>query len=199
MKLTQKHLNRLHVIIDMSIDRASRILSKTLKTAAVIKITNTSLCNACAISEKLNEDEREMVASQILLHGTGNGKVLFMVEKQFALILKDLYLQESVGTTTHYDAYAESTIQEIGNVVAGAISNSLAADLGLTILPTPPVVGCDYAGVIFSSMIMDDLLQDDELLLMDTLFEIMHYNFNCYFYFIPGKRIVESLDDNHIF
>jgi len=199
MKLSKKLINRLHVIIDMSTDRASRALSKTLKTPAVIKITSTSLRDACVVSEKLNEDDREMVASQIVLHGSGNGKVLFMVEKSDAMVLKDLYLHEAVGTTTVYDKYVESTMQELGNVIAGALCNSLATDLGLSILPTPPIVTCDYAGVIFSSMIMEDLLEDDDLFLMDTLFEMLHYNFNCIFYFIPGKLIIESLDAPQLF
>ncbi len=195
MELTHKHINKLHIIIDMSIDKASRIFSKTLKTAATIKITNTGLQDACSASEKLNESEEEMVAVQIVLHGSGDGKVLFMVEKQSALILEDLYLGNTIGTSNGYDIYTESTILEIGNVIAGAIANSIASDLGLTIIPTPPVATCDFAGSVFSSMIMDDLAENDNLMLMDTIFEIMHYNFNCYLYFIPGQNIVECLND----
>ena len=198
MKLASNHVNRLIVIIDMCVDAASRTLSKSLKTAAVIKVTNTAVRDVCEVTEKLNEDEREMVASLLTLNGTGNGKVLFMVEKKDAYILNDLYLGAPVGTTKEYDAVVESVIQEIGNVLSGAISNSLATDLGLTILPTPPLVTCDFAGTIFSAMIMDDMMDGDELILMDTVFEIMHYNFNCYFYLIPGTKIIEKLDQEHL-
>lgn len=198
MKLTKKHINRLNVIVDMSVDRASRALSKTLRTAAIIKVTHTAIRDACDITEKLNEDDREMVASLLVLNGSGNGRVLFMVEKENAFILKDLYLGNPVGTTNEYDEYVQSVIQEIGNILSGSISNSLATDLGLTILPTPPLVTCDFAGAIFESMIMDDLFEDDELILMDTLFEIMHYHFNCYFFLLPGTKVIESLDKENL-
>ncbi|MGR3317272.1 MAG: chemotaxis protein CheC [Candidatus Anammoxibacter sp.] len=198
MKLASNHVNRLTVIVDMCVDAASRTLSKSLRTAAIIKVTNTAVRDVCEVTEKLNEDEREMVASLLLLNGTGNGKVLFMVEKKDAYILKDLYLNNPVGTTKEYDACVESVIQEIGNILSGAISNSLAADLGLTILPTPPLVTCDFAGTIFSAMVMDDMMDGDEILLMDTLFEIMHYNLNCHIYLIPGTTIIEKLDQEHL-
>lgn len=194
MKLTSKHVSRLNVIIDMGIDMASRALSKSLRTAAIIKVTNTAIRNACEITERLNSDEREMVASLLVLNSAETGKVLFMVEKKDAFILKDLYLRDPVGTTKKYDVYVESCIQELGNILCGSVSNSLATDLGLTMLPTPPLVTCDFAGAIFSALIMDDLFENDEILLMDTLFEIMHYNFNCHFYLIPGIVIVEGLD-----
>ena len=193
MKLDNKHIDRLRIVLDMGTDEASRDLSKALRTAATIYISETALYDAYDITEKLNNDEREMVASLLVLHGTGNGKVLFMVDKKDAFILKDLYLREKVGTTKEYDEYVESTIQEIGNILSGSISNSLSTDFGLTILPSPPLVTCDFAGTIFESMIMEELLEDDDLILMDTSFNILHYNFNCYFYLIPGKKIIEKL------
>ncbi len=198
MKLTNKHINRLNVIIEMSIDRASRTLSKTLKTASVIKISYTSVRDSCSVTERLNSDEREMIGTLLAMEGVDNGKILFMVEKEDAYVLKDLYLREPVGTTTEYDLYVESAVKEIGNILSGSICNSIASDLGLTILPLPPLVTCDYAGTIFSAMIMDELFEDDDLLLMDTLFEIMHYNFKCFLYFIPGKEIIACLDKDHL-
>lgn len=193
MKFDTKQINRLSIVLDMCTDAASRALSKALRTAATIYITETAVYDALDITEKLNKDEREMVASLLVLNGTGNGKVLFMVDKKDAFVLKDLYLREPVGNTKEYDAYVESTIQEIGNILSGSISNSFSADFGLTILPSPPLVTCDFAGTIFETMIMEDLLEDDNLILMDTTFNILHYNFNCYFYLMPGKKIIERL------
>lgn len=195
MKFSKKHINMLNILIEMGIDRASRLLSKTLRTPAIIKIVNTSVLDVCKITERLNEDEREMVASLMIIHEGGDGKILFMVTKKDALILKDLYLEDPVGSSKNYDIYVESTIQEIGNVLSGAICNSLSTDFGISILPTPPLVTCDYAGTIFATMIIDEALEDDELLLIDTRFAVLHYNFDCYFYMLPGTKILKYLDE----
>lgn len=198
MRLSEKHINMLNIIIEMGIDRASRMLSKTLRTPAIIKIVNTSVLDVCKITERLNEDEREMVASLIIFQEGSDGKALFMVSKRDALILKDLYLEDPVGSSKDYDIYVESTIQEIGNILSGAICNSLSTDFGISILPTPPLVTCDYAGTIFAAMIMDEAIEDDELLLVDTRFEILHYNLDCYFYLLPGTKILEYMDEMHL-
>lgn len=195
MKLTDKHMKRLRVIIDMSVDCASKSLSGSLQTSSTIRVTDTSVRKVCDISEELNEDNREMVASLMEITGSGDGKALFAVEKEHAFLLRDLYLHEAAGTTDVYDECVASAMQELGNILSGSICNSIATDLGMTIVPTPPLVTCDYIGAMFSAMVMDSLFgEDDELILMDTVFELMKYDFKCYFFFIPGMKVVEKIE-----
>jgi chemotaxis protein CheC len=140
MQLSKEHLKILDIIVKIGIDKASQKFTKTIKHPALIELVQTSQVNISEITEEMNSDFREMVASMLRLEGSMNGKLLFMVPLEGALLLQDYYMQEPPGTSKEFDEFTEGTVQELGNILASAIGNSFASDLGATLLPTPPQV-----------------------------------------------------------
>ncbi len=195
MQISKEHLRILDIVVKIGMDKASRTFSKTIKHAALIELVKTELMDISEITEEMNNDFREMVAAMLSLEGTLNGKLLFMAPLDSALILQDFYMGEPQGTSKEFDEYTEGTIQEIGNILASAIGNSFASDLGSVLLPTPPQVVCDFAGVIFSSLIFEDGVDNDKILLTETIFKILGAEINCYFFLLPELNSLEkSLD-----
>ncbi len=195
MLISKEHLKILDIIIKMGMDNASRRFSKTIKHAALIELVKTELMDVSEITEEMNNDLREMVASMLQLEGSFNGKLLFMIPLDGALVLQDFYMQQPPGTSKEFDEFTEGTVQEIGNILASSIGNSFASDLGSKLLPTPPQVLCDFAGTIFTSLIFEDVMDNDKILLTKTKFNLHDTEIDCYFFLLPDlESLKESLN-----
>ena len=192
MQISKEHLKVLDIIVKISMDNASRSFSKTIKHAALIQLVKTDLVDISEITEEMNNDFREMVASILRLEGSLNGKLMFMIPLDGALTLQDFYLQEEPGTAKEFDELTEGTVQEIGNILASAIGNSFAAGLGSMLLPTPPQVLCDFAGSIFAQLIYEESVDNDKILLTETKFKLSNTEIDCYFFLLPDLTTLED-------
>ncbi len=192
MQISKEHLKVLDIIVKISMDNASRSFSKTIKHAALIELVKTELVDISEITEEMNNDFREMVASLLRLEGSLNGKLMFMIPLEGALMLQDFYLQEKPGTAKEFDDLTEGTVQEIGNILASAIGNSFASGMGSMLLPTPPQVLCDFAGSIFAQLIFEESVDNDKILLTETKFKIKDTEIDCYFFLLPDLNTLEN-------
>ncbi len=183
----------LDILIKIGMDDASRRFSKTIRRAALIELVKTEQMDISEITEEMNNDVREMVASMLRLEGSFSGKLLFMIPLDGALVLQDLYMGQPEGTSKEFDEFTEGTVQEIGNILASSIGNSFASDLGSKMLPTPPQVFCDFTGTIFESLIFEDGMDNDKILLTETKFNLHDTEIDCYFFLIPD---VDSLEES---
>ncbi len=192
MQITKEHIKMLDIIVKISIDNASRAFSKTIKHGALIELARTQLVDVSEITEEINKDSREMVGAMLQLNGVLKGKLLFMIPFDGALVLQDYYMCSPQGTSKKFDEHTEATVQEIGNILASSISNSLASDFGSMLLPTPPQVICDFAGTIFSSLILEEGIDHDTILLIETKFKIHNTEIDSYFFLLLDIDTMEK-------
>jgi chemotaxis protein CheY-P-specific phosphatase CheC len=192
MQLSKEHLKILDIIIKIGMDNASRRFSKTIRRAALIELVKTELVDISEITEEMNNDLREMVAAMLRLEGSFSAKLLFMIPLEGALVLQDLYMGQPEGTSKEFDEFTEGTVQEIGNILASSIGNSFASDLGSKMLPTPPQVLCDFAGTIFGSLVFEDGMDNDKILLTETKFNLRDTKIDCYFFLLPDTNSLEE-------
>jgi len=196
MNITQERLKVLEIMSSLSIDRASRALSKSLRTGAKISLSKIYIADFCETTEKMNEDQREMISVMVNFKGDEGCKLLFMLPLEGSLIITDLFLRQRIGTSKEYDVFTESVVQEIGNILASHISNALVSDFNAKLIPQPPQVHNDYAGVIFTNLILEQGMMDDKLLLIETIFEISGTEIECYLFLVPEMNSFAKLLDN---
>lgn len=196
MNITQDRMKIIEIMARLSIDRASRALSKTLRTGAMITLSKVYITDLSETTEKMNNDLREMTGVMVDFKGNIGFKLLFMLPVNGSFILTDLFLRQPAGTTKEYSEFTESVIQELGNILASHISNAMVSDFDATLVPEPPHVHSDYAGVMFSNLVMEQGMMDDKLLLMETKFEISKNELECYLFLVPEMTSFVKLLDN---
>ncbi|MDO8745872.1 MAG: hypothetical protein Q7J76_12275 [Candidatus Brocadiaceae bacterium] len=196
MNITQDSMKIVQIMFRLCIDRASRALSKTLKTGAKISLSRVYIVDLSETTAMMNDDLREMTGVMVDFKGNVSCKLLFMLPMEGSLILTDLFLRQPAGTTKEYNEFTESVIQELGNILASHISNALVSDFNATLVPQPPHVHNDYAGVMFSNLVLEQGMMDDKLLLMETKFEICKTELECYLFLVPGLDSFAKLLDN---
>ena len=196
MNITQDRLKVLEIMSSLSIDRASRALSKSLRTGAKISLSKIYIADFSETTEKMNEDQREMISVMVNFKGDEGCKLLFMLPLEGSLIITDLFLRQRIGTSKEYDVVTASALQERGTSLASHISNALVSDFNAKLIPQPPQVHNDYAGVIFTNLVLEQGMMDDKLLLIETIFEISGTEIECYLFLAPEMNSFAKLLDN---
>ena len=196
MNITHDSMKVVEIMSRLSIDRASRALSKILRTGAKISLSKVYIADLSETTAKMNDDLREMTGVMVDFKGNVSCKLLFMLPLEGSLILTDLFLRQPTGTTKEYNEFTESVTQELGNILASHISNALVSDFNATLVPQPPHVHNDFAGVIFSNLVLEQGMMDDQLLLIETQFEICKTELDCYLFLVPEMTSFGKLLDN---
>jgi len=173
------------LIAKLSIDKSSQAFSKVVKTGARIEMEKAYVANISEITVEACKEECEVVGAFIDLAGDAPFKFLFYVRAEDSMVLTDLMLRREIGTTKTCDIYTNSAVQEIGNILASAISNVFSADFDITLKPTPPTVVHDYAGTIFEEYLMDIAVQKNEILIIESRFCVVKNNIKCSMYLLP--------------
>ncbi len=182
----QGRINKaIKLIAQLSIDRSSQVFSKLIKTGASITMENAYIADISNLTGRINENDEPVVGAFIDLVGDAPFKFLFYVRIEDSFILTDLMLRRSAGSTKSLDIYASSAVQEIGNIIASAISNVFSTDFQIGMKPTPPVVVSDYAGTIFQEYIMSAATQKNEILLIESKFQVLKNNVKCHLFILP--------------
>lgn len=192
--MTADELKVIELISKMSIDRASQAFSKMIKAGSRIEIVTFRKIDISAISEEVGNEDIEASGVIVQLIGDAPTKLLFLVGLKDALTLTDLFLRKNIGATKDFDIYVESTIQEIGNILASSISNVFAKDFDINIQPEPPIVLNDFASSIFNTVLMDDeYLAESEILIVQAKFFVVRTAIDCKLYIIPSMASTKLL------
>lgn len=182
------------MIANLSIDAASRVLSKMVKAGATIELEKAYVADISEVTSKVTSEADEVVGAYIDLVGDAPFKFLFFVRPEDSMILTDLMLQKEIGSTNELDIYTRSVVQELGNVLASAVTNVFAKDFEIKMKPTPPIMIHDYAGTVFEEYIMQSGVERNELFVIESRFCIVSQDLKCYMFIVPmeGSETVLS-------
>jgi chemotaxis protein CheC len=194
MKDNAKLLKAFSLVAQLSVDASSRLLSKMIKAGARISIDRTYMADISEVTAKVSSEVDDVAGAYIGLVGEMPFKFLFFVRAEDSLLLTDMILQRTPGSTKEFNIYAQSAVQEIGNIISSAISNIFSKDFNIALKPTPPTVIRDYAGVVFSEYLLDVAANENEVFIVETVFNVIEKNIDCYMFLLPAgdKQVLEK-------
>ncbi len=196
-----KEINRaIKFIAELSVDRASQVFSKTIKSGAKITFERSYVADITDITSNVYNEEKEIVCSVVDLEGKASFKFLFYIGVEDSFMLTDLILKRQIGTTKEYDIYTQSAVQEIGNILASTVANVISAHTGITIRPKPPIVVKDFLGAVFEEFVLGVIGDRDEILTIETKFSLVRINIDCSMFLIPyqdsEKVLIDIIEDS---
>lgn len=172
-------------VAEQSIDKSSQVLSKMLKSGARIDLKKIEFVDISLATEKANQQNNEVIGAFIDLVGDAPFKFLFFIKTEDAFVITDLFIGQEVGTTKTCDEYTISAVQEVGNILASAISNVFCANFQITMKPTPPTIVRDFSGTIFQEFLIEAATDQDVILLIESMFQVVRSELDCHMYLLP--------------
>ena len=183
----------LTLIAKLSIDKASRTLSKFVKSGARIALERTYIADISDITKSMMSDSSEVVGAFVNLVGDAPFKFLFFVDVKDSMLLSDLILTGKTGNAKEFGIYTLSAVQEMGNILASSISNVFSVDFQITLRPSPPEMVHDYVGTIFAEYITEVALDIDEVFIIESKFHVVEHDIDCHMFIVPMKGSEEVL------
>ncbi len=184
----------LRIVAKLSIDKASVVLSKMVKNGAKIDLEKVYVADISQVTEKVIADEEgDVIGAFIDLVGDIPFKFLFYVNSKDSMVLTDLILRRKDGATKEIDTYTISAVQELGNILSSAITNVFASDFQVKMKPCPPVMVHDFASTIFQEFIMDAASEQNEILMIESIFRVVKMDIKCRMFLLPKSGAEETL------
>ena len=133
----------------------------------------------------LGPPETLVAACAMGLSGPLGGQILLVFEDRSGLALVDLLLHQPIGTSTSWGELEQSAAQETTNIVGCAYLNALAAHLPRdwagarrwrreprSWSPRLPAFLHEFAGSLLEFALMEQALELDQVLLVQTTFDV---------------------------
>ncbi|NLW65205.1 MAG: chemotaxis protein CheC [Clostridiales bacterium] len=148
--LNEIQLDALKEIGNIGSGNAATALSAMLEREVNIAVPKINVLDYSSVCDTLGGPEQLLVGILFGISGDITGMIMFLLHKEFAhMVLNSLVGSEFDGYSG-LDEMDKSTIQEVGNIMAGSYVNAMAAMTGLTIDLSVPTMNVDMAGALLS-------------------------------------------------
>jgi chemotaxis protein CheC len=207
--LSESQCRLLWIIFERGAESASQALSKWIGQEVRLSISEVELVELDKAAEVLGPPETLVAACAMGITGPLGGQILLVFEDHSGLALVDLLLHQPIGTSTTWGELERSAAQETTNIVGCAYLNALGAHLptGIgrgdsgggaaaeTLVPTPPCFLQEFAGSLLESALMEQALELDQVLLVQSAFDSSRQdlNLNWTLLFIPDRASLRAL------
>jgi len=167
------------------VDKQIRITALDLKTVPV-----------SGVADYFGGTEREVVAVYLGATGATTGHIMLVYPKQAAFSLVDMLMDYEYWTTRNLGKTEISALSEIGNITGTYFLNSIAKNLGIRLMPTPPQVMVDMLGAILNVPLTDTMEHHDELFTMSTVFATDGQSVIGTLLVMPSGNLLDKLIEN---
>lgn len=201
-QLREDQLRLLTTIFSKGAEDASRAMSKWLKGGVHLSIDEVTQIPFHEAATMIESPDELLSACIMDLRGRMTGKLVLAFDDASGLALADILMDRPSGTATEWTELERSAARETTNILGCAYLNSLVGHLPSfgeesELIPSPPTLQRDYAGSIFESLVMNQLMVSDQVLLVRTQFERNGMKLHWQLILLPDiesfERIVDSL------
>jgi len=159
----------------------SQMVNQEIKVTT-LRLEEVSMRNAAGLIGKADD---LVVGIYLSFSGSATGHIILAFPPTIAFELVDMTMGIPAGTTRSLGEMEQSVLGEVGNIVGAFFLNAVADDAGLRLLPSPPEVRVDMAGVIMGSVMDSVLCQEESVFVIRLSFSTMDREIEGRFLVLP--------------
>ncbi len=127
---------------------AATVMGQMLDQTVMISVTQVHQVTRAGVAS-LGEGPDALVAGvQFHVVGDASARILLWLPRASAVELVDVLLRQAPGTTKALNEMGQSSIKEIGNIMASAYLNGLSDSFGMLLLPSVPSLTFDISSSV---------------------------------------------------
>jgi|GEM_PF-765955 len=174
---------------------ASRALSKWFRKGVRLTSDGFESLPLDKVVTAACQPEDAVVAAHMPLEGDLDGNVLLVFKEATAFKIIDMMMGAAEGTTQQVGEMEASCIQETGNIVATAFTNSLASWLNAETIPAAPTVVHDMACSVIEPLLINQAATGDHALVSRTEFEMDGQQLDWFLLLLPSAKSLDQMQD----
>ena len=147
-------------------------LSQLLEKTVMISVPRVAALKAGEIASFCGTPETLMAGVQFHVVGDASARILLLLPRNGAMEMVDTLLHNPVGSTKVLNELGNSTVREVGNIMASAYLNALSEFLAMLLLPSVPNLLYDMASAILDLSADGVELKSGELVVVCNDFSV---------------------------
>jgi len=194
-QFTEAQLDALREMSNIGMGHAATALSQMLGETLYIRVPKVTITDVEKVPDFLGGPE-QLVAGVILqVLGDARGLVLMVFPEESAIEL----LRRVVSRTPSQqvlDEIEESTLKEIGNILASAYLSALGSLVNKVLIPSIPQFAYDMVGAVIDAVLGDLIQQGEQAVMLEAVVygnNSEQSDLNGHFFLIPDRESLRTL------
>ncbi len=190
-KLTPLQLDALKEAGNIGAGNAAMALSGMVKTKIMVHVPQAVVLPLDHVVELAGGPEKVVAGIYLSVSGEAEGRMLLLLPEESARQLIRMVLPGE--PTDHLSELARSALQEVGSILTGSYLNALGSLTGLTLRPSVPAFALDMVGAVIDLILVELGESDDEVLVIETTFDLGGLATGGHMVFFPDMGSLESI------
>lgn len=169
--LSAMQLDVLREIGNIGTGNAATSLAAMLARPVNIQVPRINILDYGTVAENLGGPENMIVGMLFALKDDVSGMMMFLLQQDFAHMVLNTLLGQSLHSFAEIDEMGISAMKEIGNIMAASYVNAIAQLTGMTIDISVPDICIDMAGAILSVPAIHFANISDKIIFIEDQFE----------------------------
>lgn len=168
LELNDLQRDALKEVGNIGAGHAATALSQMLNTTVRISEPKIEILKFEELPERLGHGHRPVAAVHMKVLGDAPGQMIVVFDRAQALGFADMFVRRIVGDIKLFDSIIDSTLREIGNIIAGAYLTALMTLTGTNLLPSIPTLSTGTVDATISSLV--DIPPDQDVFFVESAF-----------------------------
>ena len=196
--LTDSQVNALAQLLQPGSHHASAMLAKWIGKPSVVEILSLEQLPIDEATDVLGSDDQPMCFCIAEITGAVTGEMILAFDDASGMAFVDRLLDQSPGSTDHWNEMAISAMNETTNILCCAYLNALSETItgeGKTteLIPTPTKFVRDFAPSLLQFSLMGQAISSENIILARTSFEFDSAATNWTLLFVPDAPSMKRL------
>lgn len=195
-QLTEMQLDVLREIGNIGTGNAATSLAQMLMRPVNIRVPTINILDYDEVVAKLGGPENMIVGMLFALQDDVSGMMMFLLQKEFAHMVLNALLGQSLSSFSEIDEMGISAMKEIGNIMAASYVNAISQLTSMKINISVPDISIDMAGAILSVPAIYFANISDKIIYIEDQFESDNIKADSQILLIPEVEALAQIMKN---
>jgi chemotaxis protein CheC len=170
---------------------AATALSQLLNTTVKLSEPRIDVLKFRDLSSRIGAPDRSIAALHMYVRGEAPGQMIVLFDRDQSLEFVHVFIKRIIGDIQIFDSIADSTLKELGNIIAGSYLTALISLTGINLLPSVPTLSYGTVQAAFRTLM--SILPDQDVFLIESQFLDTDRTVSGQFILIPETGSLQPL------
>ena len=191
LNLSELQKDALKEVGNIGAGHAATALSQLLNTTIKLTEPRIDIVKFRDLSNRVGHNDRIVAALHMYVRGEAPGQMLVLFDRENALEFVNAFIKRIVGNIQVFDSIIDSTLKELGNILAGSYLTALIQLTGINLLPSVPTLSYGTIQAAFRTLM--SVLPDQDVFLVENDFIDPRTTVSGQFILIPETGSLQPL------
>jgi chemotaxis protein CheC len=168
VSLNELQKDALKEVGNIGAGHAATALSQLLNTKINLSEPRIDVIKFRDLASRVGRENRLVAALHMYIRGEAPGQIVVLFDREQAVDFVSTFLKRVIGDIEVFDSISDSTLKEIGNIIAGSYLSAINNLTGQNVLPSVPTLS--YGTIQSAFRTLMSILPDQDVFLIESSF-----------------------------